>query len=95
MKLNRKLIRKMILKEMSNFGMPMGPAHPQYEAVGEAIMQAYRYIIKTNMPQMLQYMPSIENDIYQVCAQKCEDYVCPEHVEYVHQKVMDMIQRGM
>ena len=95
MKLNRKLIRKMILKEIKLLKESMQPGHPQYDAVGEAIMQAYRYIMGTNMPQMLNFMPSIENDIYKVCEQKCEDYGCTEHAEYVHQKVMSMIRRGM
>lgn len=95
MKLNRKLIRKMILKEMKLLKESMHPGHPQYGAVGEAIMQAYRYIMGTNMPMMLQFSPSVENDIYQVCEQKCEDYGCTEHAEYVFEKVMGMIQRGM
>ena len=83
MKLNRNLIRKMILKEIKQLRESMDPSHPQYDAVGEAIMQAVRYIQGTNMPMMLQVMPSIQNDIYQVCVQKCEDYDCVGHEEYV------------
>tara|TARA_Y100000592_G_C5404580_1_gene284939 strand:- start:644 stop:931 length:288 start_codon:yes stop_codon:yes gene_type:complete len=95
MKLNRKNLRKMILKEFKQLKESMGPGHPQYAAVGEAIMQAYRYIQGTNMPMMLQFMPSVENDIYQVCEKFCLDYGCDGHEEYVFEKVMNMIQRGM
>ena len=88
MKLNRKYLRKLILKEMAGMG-GMPPSHDKYDAVGEAIMQSYRvYAGNPNLAMMVQYMPSVINDIYRTCAENCEAFGCVGHEDYVYQKVL-------
>jgi hypothetical protein len=92
MKLNRKSLRKLILKEMAGMGGTMPPSHEKYDAVGEAIMQSYRvYAGNPNLAMMVQYMPSVINDIYQTCAENCEAYGCRGHETYVYEKVMQKL----
>ena len=95
MKLNRKLIRKMILKEMAGMGGTMDPSHPDYEVVGQVIMNSAMDISRTK-PGVIQFIKfgmghSVYNDIAPICEKHCMDYGVEQHCSYVIDKVMEKL----
>lgn len=96
MKLNRKLIRKMILKEMASMGgMSMDPSHEDYEAVGQTIMSAVMEISR-NKPGVLQFIKfgmgsSVYNDVASICEYHCMNFGVKQHCSYVIDKVMEKL----
>ena len=66
----------------------MGPDHPDYDLVGNIIMQTVRKFMHL-APMVKQGMGSMfENDIYNYVAEES-----PEHAAYITEKVMNMLKR--
>ena len=67
----------------------MGPDHPDYDYVGEIIMQTVRKFMHL-APMVKQGMGSMfENDIYHYVAEQS-----PEHADYITQRVMQILRES-
>ena len=93
MKLNRRRLRRLIkeeyskvLKEMYGGHMGMGPDHPDYEMCAEAIMSGMRSC-------MMRRVNSADSaGIQSCCLEACEDYGVMQHLDYVCEKVANMLR---
>jgi len=66
----------------------MGPDHPDYDSVGDIIMQTVRKFVHL-APMVKQGMGSMfENDIYHYVTEKS-----PEHADYITERVMQMLKQ--
>jgi hypothetical protein len=83
-RLNRRLIRKMILKEMSmhghgHHGKPQPGTH-EYDTTAQVIQNCVMACIQRGVCDEMQ--------VNMMCQQMCQDYGCPQFAGYCAQRVI-------
>ena len=71
------MIRKVLQESMT-------PSDPDYDAVGEVIMQLSRSVMFGHI--------SGADEIYNECVMVADDYGVGRHIDYIYEKVMAKVQ---